>query len=77
VANCAFAEFGSYDLVKIVGPDGQPLQPQYNEFIEYMGDVPLFVWAGWRSEEEKSRVARAQRHSPAVNTINVSLPSLM
>jgi len=55
---CAAIEFGTYDLIKILDADGQPIQPQYDEFIEYMGNVPLFVWAGWKSEEEKNRVAQ-------------------
>lgn len=55
---CAWVEFGSYDLVKVVDGDGKPVQPHYNDFIDYMGDVPLFVWTGWESEELKSAVAK-------------------
>eukprot|EP00445_Apocalathium_hangoei_P002947 CAMPEP_0203858088 /NCGR_PEP_ID=MMETSP0359-20131031/11087_1 /ASSEMBLY_ACC=CAM_ASM_000338 /TAXON_ID=268821 /ORGANISM="Scrippsiella Hangoei, Strain SHTV-5" /LENGTH=349 /DNA_ID=CAMNT_0050774841 /DNA_START=3 /DNA_END=1052 /DNA_ORIENTATION=- len=55
--SCAFMEFGSYDLVKIVGEHGEPVQPHYDEFIEYMGEVPLIVWAGWADEQAKKNVA--------------------
>merc|ERR1711879_533139 len=29
-------EFGSYRLRKIMGTDGKPVQPAYNEFVKYM-----------------------------------------
>mmetsp|Transcript_13651 Transcript_13651/g.36624 ORF Transcript_13651/g.36624 Transcript_13651/m.36624 type:complete len:137 (-) Transcript_13651:448-858(-) len=54
---CASMEFGSYDLTKIVDEHGEPVQPHYDEFIEYMGEVPLFVWAGWADEQAKKDVA--------------------
>lgn len=42
--NCV--PFGGYHLVKILDGDGQPVQPYYDQFIAYMGDVGLFTWAG-------------------------------
>mmetsp|Transcript_43503 Transcript_43503/g.110170 ORF Transcript_43503/g.110170 Transcript_43503/m.110170 type:complete len:410 (-) Transcript_43503:498-1727(-) len=55
--SCASTEFGSYDLIKIVDEHGEPVQPHYDEFIEYMGEVPLMVWAGWADEQAKKDVA--------------------
>lgn len=43
---CRFFRFGSYHLVKILDGQGAPLEPGYQDFITYMGDVPLFVWSG-------------------------------
>mmetsp|Transcript_72234 Transcript_72234/g.200253 ORF Transcript_72234/g.200253 Transcript_72234/m.200253 type:complete len:449 (-) Transcript_72234:72-1418(-) len=51
---CASIEAGSYDLVKVIDADGNFVQPWYDEFIKYMGDVPLMTWSGWKDE-----VARA------------------
>mmetsp|Transcript_9705 Transcript_9705/g.25821 ORF Transcript_9705/g.25821 Transcript_9705/m.25821 type:complete len:250 (+) Transcript_9705:2-751(+) len=55
--SCASTEFGSYDLTKIVDEHGEPMQPHYDEFIKYMGEVPLMVWAGWADEQAKKDVA--------------------
>mmetsp|Transcript_7287 Transcript_7287/g.26445 ORF Transcript_7287/g.26445 Transcript_7287/m.26445 type:complete len:243 (+) Transcript_7287:541-1269(+) len=44
---CKPFSIGSYELTKILDEDGKPLEPYYTEFLEYMGDVPLFVWAGY------------------------------
>lgn len=46
--SCADKEQGSYDLVKVLDGEGAPVQPYYDEFLEYMGDVPLMVWSGWK-----------------------------
>jgi len=52
--SCSCLEFGSYDLVKILNGDGSPLEPYYTEFLDYMGDVPLFVWSGFTEVNETS-----------------------
>jgi len=38
--------FGGYHLVKVMDGDGRKVQPYYDDFISYMGDVGIFVWAG-------------------------------
>mmetsp|Transcript_50785 Transcript_50785/g.146525 ORF Transcript_50785/g.146525 Transcript_50785/m.146525 type:complete len:436 (-) Transcript_50785:55-1362(-) len=60
---CVFAEAGSYDFVKIIDADGNFVQPWYDEFIEYMGDVPLMTWTGWHDA-----AARAE-HGKAINNV--------
>jgi len=45
--SCSCLEFGNYELVKVLNGDGSPLEPYYSEFLEYMGDVPMFVWSGF------------------------------
>jgi len=47
LGSCHPAETGSYDLVKIIDSNGHPIEPEYSEFIKYMGDVPLYVWTGF------------------------------
>ena len=32
-------EFGSYELRKIVHPDGAPVKPAYSDYVAYMADV--------------------------------------
>lgn len=49
VGGCACIEFGSYTLLKIIDGNGAPLQPYYDEFIAYMGDVQLIVQTGFKS----------------------------
>merc|ERR1712019_128719 len=55
----AFIEFGSYDLVKILDHEGKPVQPYYDEFIQYIGDVPLMVWSGWEDGASKESAAQS------------------
>ena len=38
--------FGGYTLLKVLDGEGNPVQPAYDEFIQYMGDVPIWTWAG-------------------------------
>merc|ERR1711933_492375 len=57
--NSAFIDFGSYDLIKILDHEGKPVQPHYDEFIEYIDDVPLMVWAGWEDEASKESAAQS------------------
>jgi len=52
----AFLEGGSYDLLKVLDANGQPNEPYYTEFVNYMGSVPLMVWSGWGSEEVKEGI---------------------
>lgn len=53
VGACDCIEFGSYDLVKIIDGDGDPIEPAYSDFLEYMGDVPLFVWSDYDKSDER------------------------
>lgn len=46
IGSCSCLEFGTYDLTKILDGDGNKVEPYYSEFLQYMGDVPLFVWTG-------------------------------
>lgn len=41
-----FFPFGSYNLVKVLDGEGQPVQPYYDQFINYMGDVGIWTWGG-------------------------------
>mmetsp|Transcript_32786 Transcript_32786/g.94362 ORF Transcript_32786/g.94362 Transcript_32786/m.94362 type:complete len:436 (-) Transcript_32786:211-1518(-) len=61
ISACAFLDFGSYDLVKILDGAGSPVQPYYQEFIDYMGDVPLIVWSGFSSDDSKKTLADLNR----------------
>lgn len=47
VGGCRCIDFGAYTLVKVIDGNGAPVQPNYDEFIDYMGDVPLIVWTGY------------------------------
>eukprot|EP00445_Apocalathium_hangoei_P029869 CAMPEP_0203915896 /NCGR_PEP_ID=MMETSP0359-20131031/56624_1 /ASSEMBLY_ACC=CAM_ASM_000338 /TAXON_ID=268821 /ORGANISM="Scrippsiella Hangoei, Strain SHTV-5" /LENGTH=379 /DNA_ID=CAMNT_0050842481 /DNA_START=38 /DNA_END=1177 /DNA_ORIENTATION=- len=49
IGGCECFAFGDYDLVKIIDADGEPLQPAYDDFIAYMGEVDLFVWSGFKA----------------------------
>lgn len=59
LGTCAFSEMGSYDLLKVIDGDGRPVQPYHDEFIQYMGDVPLLTWTGWASRAAKDDVVQA------------------
>lgn len=58
IGGCACFAFGDYDLVKIIDADGEPLQPAYDDFIEYMGGVDLFVWSGFKKNTQPPVRAR-------------------
>lgn len=47
-------EFGSYTLTKVMKGNGEPNEPYYSEFVEYMGDVRLFTWSGFVDEPEQA-----------------------
>jgi len=57
MAGCNCLEFGSYDLTKIMDSNGERIQPHHQDFLDYMGDVPIFMWAGFK--DEKTRAAAA------------------
>jgi len=46
IGACKWFEMGSYDLTKVIDADGQPFEPHYSEFLEYMGDVPIMMTTG-------------------------------
>merc|ERR1712187_118775 len=50
---CDCIEFGSYNLRRILDADGNPVDGNWDEFLEYMGDVPLLTWSGQASSEIK------------------------
>lgn len=50
LGTCTPLEFGSYTLTKVMKGNGEPNEPYYSEFLEYMGDVPLFAWSGFVDE---------------------------
>eukprot|EP00928_Gymnodinium_smaydae_P017953 TRINITY_DN16842_c0_g1_i2.p1 TRINITY_DN16842_c0_g1~~TRINITY_DN16842_c0_g1_i2.p1 ORF type:complete len:341 (+),score=51.16 TRINITY_DN16842_c0_g1_i2:55-1077(+) len=52
VGSCPCFEFGSYTLVKIIDGNGFPVQPHYDSFIKYMGNIPLILWTGRRNNSE-------------------------
>jgi len=58
VGSCAFLEFGSYQLVKVMDGDGKPVQPYYDQFLKYMGDIPVMMWSGWKDEATKAGVKK-------------------
>ena len=41
--------FRGYMPLKVLDGEGNPVQPAYDEFIQYMGDVPIWTWAGTRN----------------------------
>merc|ERR1712187_103671 len=43
---CDCIEFGSYNLLRILDADGKPIHGNWDEFLEYMGDLPLLTWSG-------------------------------
>jgi len=49
IGGCQCLDFGGYNLVKIIDGNGATVQPNYDEFIDYMGDVPLILWTGHKS----------------------------
>jgi len=58
VEGCSCFDFGGYDLVKVIDGKGEPLQPAYDEFIKYMGDVDLFAWSGFKAGTTPHRPTR-------------------
>lgn len=48
----------SYELVKIMDGDGQPVQPYYNQFLKFMGTVILMMWLGWKDEVTKNGIKK-------------------
>mmetsp|Transcript_74251 Transcript_74251/g.194729 ORF Transcript_74251/g.194729 Transcript_74251/m.194729 type:complete len:378 (+) Transcript_74251:66-1199(+) len=46
IGACKWFEMGSYDLTKVIDADGQPFEPHYSEFLEYMGEVPIMMMTG-------------------------------
>lgn len=50
VGRAACLEFGSYTLTKVIDAAGAPLEPNHSEFVDYMGDVPIFCWTGFEDE---------------------------
>mmetsp|Transcript_97957 Transcript_97957/g.315212 ORF Transcript_97957/g.315212 Transcript_97957/m.315212 type:complete len:108 (-) Transcript_97957:310-633(-) len=71
--SCAFMEFGSYNLTKILDEHGEPVQPHYDEFIEYMGNVPLLVWAGWADKQAKKDVSHRFKSAREAFVQNVTV----
>merc|ERR1719162_2367514 len=71
LGSCGFLEFGSYDLVKVMDGDGKPVQPHYDDFLKYQGEVPLLVWTGWENATFKSQVA--QGYADATGTVPRSI----
>ncbi|CAK0796022.1 unnamed protein product [Prorocentrum cordatum] len=50
VRSAAFSghlEIGSYDLVRVINPDGSKSQPHHQEFEAFMGGEPAIVWSGY------------------------------
>eukprot|EP00446_Apocalathium_sp_SHHI-4_P066154 CAMPEP_0177533886 /NCGR_PEP_ID=MMETSP0369-20130122/55591_1 /TAXON_ID=447022 ORGANISM="Scrippsiella hangoei-like, Strain SHHI-4" /NCGR_SAMPLE_ID=MMETSP0369 /ASSEMBLY_ACC=CAM_ASM_000364 /LENGTH=308 /DNA_ID=CAMNT_0019015677 /DNA_START=153 /DNA_END=1079 /DNA_ORIENTATION=+ len=48
LGTCHWIQFGSYNLKQIVDGDGVPVEPAYSEFMDYMGEIPLMVWSGFK-----------------------------
>lgn len=46
MGGCKCISIGSYTLVKVIDANGQPLEPYYSEFLQYMGDTSLLLWTG-------------------------------
>lgn len=54
LGRCA-CEFGvSYTLTKIIDNEGDPIEPYFSEWVEYMGEVPLALWGKITDDELKS-----------------------
>ena len=43
-------EFGSYTLTKVIDAAGAPLEPYHSEFVAYMGELPIFLWTGFKDD---------------------------
>jgi len=50
---CREIEFGTYTLKKIINNDGEPHEPYFSQWVEYMGKVDLLLWTGWNSAEAR------------------------
>mmetsp|Transcript_1504 Transcript_1504/g.4249 ORF Transcript_1504/g.4249 Transcript_1504/m.4249 type:complete len:407 (-) Transcript_1504:82-1302(-) len=46
LGRCKCVSIGSYSLTKIIDAKGEPLEPYFSEWVEYMGDIPLNFWGG-------------------------------
>lgn len=53
VLNCDCVQRRKFSLEKIIDSHGEPLEPQYSDFIRTAGGDPLYFWTGWPSEEER------------------------
>lgn len=62
--NCVQHQVRTYE--KIVDGDGEPMEPQYSDFLRVVGGDPLYFWTGWPSEEER-RAAGKKFFARAMN----------
>jgi len=46
MGQCKVVAGGSYELTKVIDEKGEPLEPYYSQFIQYMGDSKLLLWTG-------------------------------
>lgn len=46
LGGCKCLSMGGYMLAKVIDSNGQPLEPYYSEFLQYMGQAPLLLWTG-------------------------------
>jgi len=47
MGRCKCFSVGNYEILKVVDEDGLPLEPYFTEFVQYMGNIPLRVFAGY------------------------------
>jgi len=66
---CASMEYGSYDLVRLLDGEGKEVTygrgwrkgSYLKDFIQYMGDLKLIIWSGFKDEASRNRlVAQSQ-----------------
>lgn len=59
--SCANINIGSYNLQRILDGEGNPVKPNFDDFVSYMGDIELLLWTGFKNDTVRNE--RAQKHS--------------
>mmetsp|Transcript_87163 Transcript_87163/g.251382 ORF Transcript_87163/g.251382 Transcript_87163/m.251382 type:complete len:407 (+) Transcript_87163:119-1339(+) len=54
LGRCKCISVGAYTLKKLVDGEGQPVEPHYSEWVEYMGGGRVSFWGGFVDEAVKS-----------------------
>merc|ERR1712151_1206936 len=70
VGDLNWFEFGSYHLTKIIDENGSPLEPYHSEFLNFIGDTPLYMWTGFANEEAQEEAIQYYEHLASASRLN-------
>lgn len=70
VGDLNWFEFGSYHLTKIIDENGSPLEPYHSEFLNFIGDTPLYMWTGFANKEAQEEAIQYYEHLASASRLN-------